>query len=250
LIISDDDPEWLINTLVQTVSLLPHLTKLDFRTSDAIDYEPRFPFGIFVNLSELSVECGHHQHVSFFVPEMATAIANSPQLKRLEVYYTGFPPEGDPLPTLCDLFAKISTKNPLRLEHLSIGFMDATVDQATLPHLTHLTSFGFQVLEGNLHIAQSVWTSLLVHNIKLSDVEIGEIITEETMLYLSSFSGLKRLVVDAVEASSNETMKHLENILFTVVLPKHVDSLRTLEIFDFTLVENILSVLFSLTMSG
>jgi hypothetical protein len=224
------DPDWLINSLMQTVACLPRLTKLEVR-----DYicEVRIPLGHFANLSKLSVSSIPFNHVAFFISQMSTVIANSPQLKSLDVMTKGSSFNNaplEPLLTLNDLFAKTSTKTPLCLEHLSLNFMDATVNQETLPHLMHLSSFWFQAPHGGHSVAQSVWTSFLVHNIKLSDVEISGIITEETMLYLSSFSGLKRLVVGAVVVHPDVIMKNLENMLFTAVLPKHVNSLQTLKI--------------------
>jgi hypothetical protein len=158
---------------------------------------------------------------------MATAIGNCPQLRSLEVFYVG----SGPLPTLSNLFAKIPTNNPLRLEHLSMTFIDATIDQITLPHLTNLTSFKFRVKDEDASIAQSVWTSFMVNNIKLSDVEIGGSIIEEAIAYLSSFSGLKRLAVP-----QGITTRNLENTFFAEVLPNHVNSLEILDVWKVNII--------------
>jgi hypothetical protein len=101
--------------------------------------------------------------------------------------------------------------------------IDATVDQVVLPHLMYLTSFQSVVLRvEDIPIVQSIWTSLLVNNVKLSEVVIRGFITKETMLFLLSFSGLKRLAVEyAVQGN-------LDNMFFAEVLPKHVSSLQTL----------------------
>jgi hypothetical protein len=102
--------------------------------------------------------------------------------------------------------------------------MDATVNQEMLPHLTQLTSFQFRI---HLHsVARSVWASFLVNNIKLTDMTIEGIVTEETMLYLSSFSGLKKL--DLVVIVSEK----FKNMFFAEVLPKHVNSLQVLRLGD------------------
>jgi hypothetical protein len=223
-----DDPEWLINSLLQTVSRLPHLTELDIDTYG--DSQQHYiPLGLFSNLTKLSVECGPDDNASYFISQMSTVIANSPQLQSLDVSYIR---STYPQPTLSELFAKVSTNDPLYLEHLSVGYIDATVDEVALPHLTQLTSFQFRLDEENFAIARRVWSSLRVNDIKLSDVEFEGSITEETMQYLSSFSGLKRLVVGVVVALSDETMEDLKNMFFTAVLPKHVNSLETLDIVD------------------
>jgi hypothetical protein len=159
---------------------------------------------------------------------MATAIGNCPQLRSLYVCYEGTSRGGVPLVTLRHLFAKIPTNNPLRLEHLSMKIIDATIDQFTLPHLTNLISFGSNIREDSF-TARSIWTSFMVNHIELSDVVIEGIITEEAMAYLSSFSGLKRLTV-----YPSATTRNLEAMLFAEVLPNHVNSLQELKIWDFT----------------
>jgi hypothetical protein len=170
--------------------------------------------------------------LSFFISEMATIIANNPQLRYLDVTYLGSSRYGITV-TLRDLFSKLSAKNPLRLEQLYTSNIDAAVDQVTLPHLTQLTSFRFNIYEGVPFITRSVWTSLLVNNVTLSDVTIGNVITKETMLHLSSFTGLKRLDVIPFTAPPDMTLESLENMFFTEVLPKHVNSLEVLMIaFD------------------
>jgi hypothetical protein len=196
------------------VASLPKLAELDIRWNGCGAF---LPVGLFSNLSKLSVSYGEYR-LSSFISQMATVIGNSPRLRFLHVsHYSHEVP-----PTLGDLFAKVSTKNPLCLEHLSTVKIDVTVNQLTLPHLTHLTSFDFQVVEGVL--AARVWTSFLAHNIKLSDVVIRDTVTKEAILYLSSFSGLKKLAVLCFVEES------LKSTLLAEVLPKHVNSLRTLEI--------------------
>jgi hypothetical protein len=137
-----------------------------------------------------------------------------------------------PLPTLKGLFAKLSTTNPLRLEQLCLRFIDATVDQVTLPHLTNLTSFRSQLRYRDLSIARNVWTSLLVNSIQLSDVTIGSTIAEEMLIYLSSFSGLKRLIVQSLISPPKVTREYLKNKMLSEVIPKHANSLQVLEIYD------------------
>jgi hypothetical protein len=204
---------------MQSVSRLPRLTEL--RVAMYTPCKVRIPFGLFGNLSKLSFKCGSSRYITSILSEIATAIANSPQLRSLEmIYYCS----KDVTPILNGLFAKLSTENPLRLERLCIRNMDTAVDQMTLPHLTQLTSFHFR--HDDASIVRSVWNSFLVHNVKLTDVEIECTLTEEMVMYLSSFSGLKRLVL--IEVESN--LKGLGDVFFAEVLPKHVTSLQTLEI--------------------
>jgi hypothetical protein len=224
---TDHEPEWLVNEVTQAVARLPKLTELTVRTS--VRFKPRVPLGLFSNLSKLTIRT--FEGVSF-ISRMATVIANSSQLRCLDVIY-GNLFHRTPLPTLSELFENLSSENPLRLEKLYISGIDATVDQVTLPHLTRLTSFRLGIRQGYHSVVQSVWTSLIVNHVKLSDVTIDNIITKETMLYLSSFSGLKRLVVEYVIAPPDTTLEDLKNMFFAEVLPKHVNSLQTLEIhFD------------------
>jgi hypothetical protein len=188
----------------------------------------RIPLRHFVNLSDLTVSYGQNGNASSFISQISTVIARSPQLRNLRVDYEG---RGSSLPTLRGLFAKLTTNNLLPLEHLGIDFMDAIVDQITLPHLRHLTSFHFQIDDDHAFVAPRVWSSFQSNGIKLTDVSIEGIITEETMLYLSSFSGLKSLILEDVEASEVIGEK-LKNMLLSEVLPKHANSLETLKIMS------------------
>jgi hypothetical protein len=200
---------------MHAVARLPQLTELDVSWGQCYVC---IPVSLFLNLSKLSVSCGWGANISF-IPQMATAIANSPHLRSLHARYFDYMARA----TLSDLFAEVSTKNPLCLEHLSIEVIDATVTQVTLPHLRHLTSFEFDSIDEDL--SRRVWTSFRFNNIRLSDVVIRGFIIKEAMLYLSSFSGLKRLIVGGA-------IGRLENILFVDVLPKHVNSLRMLDLQD------------------
>jgi hypothetical protein len=200
---------------LQTVSCLPQLTELDLW----VECNAPIPLSLFTNLSNFSVR---GEFAPLVISEIAAVVANSPQLRSLEVHYLD---NSSTLPTLSALFAKIPTTNALCLKHLAVCSIDATVDQVALPHLTRLTSFTFQV--NNPDIAQSVWTSFRINNVKLTDVNIGGIITEETMVYLSSFSGLSKLIVDFGKTLVVERVKKM---FFEMVLPKHVQSLQTLRI--------------------
>jgi hypothetical protein len=208
---------------MQDVARLPQLTELLLWISDA--YETFVPLGLFSNLSKLSVEWDVNKDRSSFISEMATVIANSPRLRFLDVTYG----RDAPNLTLSDLFAELPSNSLLCLEQLHISDIDATVDQVTLPHLMHLTTFHFYVSTRNLSVAQSVWNSLRVNNVKLLDVTVGTI-TRETMLYLSSFSGLKSLVMRSVVTPPEPTLENIKDILFSEVLSKHANSLQTLEI--------------------
>jgi hypothetical protein len=221
-VLSEHDPDWLINSLMQAVSQLPQLTKLDVSTAwgrgDAC-----FPLGLFANLTTILVHIV--RNIPSFVSEMSTVLANSPQLKSLTVSFM----ETHEF-TLGCLFAKIPTKNPpICLEHLSICNMDVTLDEVVLPHLRQLTSFRFT--GHRLQAAHRVWTSFLVHNVKLLRVFIDEIRTEEMINYLSSFSGLKSLVVIDISVDATSSEGYLKDMLLSTILPKHVNSLQTLAIF-------------------
>jgi hypothetical protein len=230
---------WPADEVLQAVARLPQLTELNV-TALGVGYA-HFPYGLFANLSILTVQCrsGRNESSSFFISQLATAIANSPQLKRLDVIresHYGI------LPTLSHLFAKLSDKNPLRLERLYLMAIDATVDKVVLPHLTYLTSFqSILHLLRDIPIVQSIWTSLLVNNVKLSEVTISGTVTDETMLFLSSFSGLKRLAVQST------TRGNFENMFFAEVLPKHVSSLQSLEISNWVKILSFLCATSSLT---
>jgi hypothetical protein len=223
-VIDEDVPRWLIDSLMQAVARLPRLTELQVETDG--DYHPRIPFGLFANLSKLTVECDDTD-VPFFTSQVATAIANSPQLRSLRVSYLYSPSNDGPPPALSGLFAKLSTQNPLCIEHLYINDINATMDQVTLPHLMHLTSFHFQDRTLDHSVAQSVWTSFLANNIKLSHVKTNVGMTEEMLLYLSSWSGLKKFDLDDTEEAEVE---NLSDRLFEEVIPKHINSLQSLRI--------------------
>jgi hypothetical protein len=75
---SNHDLGWLVNSLIQAVSRLPHLTEIDIMT---VDCTTRVPLGLFANLSKLSFWRCSHEDTAFLIPQMASAIANNPQLK-------------------------------------------------------------------------------------------------------------------------------------------------------------------------
>jgi hypothetical protein len=206
---------------MEEVARLPKMTEVDFNW---VICDGPIPIGLFSNLSKLPVLCCDNGYLSSFILQWATIISNSPHLRFLAMCY---PADLDP-PTLSDLFAKVSTKNPLCLEHLSIGYMDATVNQVILPHLTHLASFDLELEGEDLPIAQSTWNSLLVNNFKLSVVAIRGHMTKEAILFLSSFSGLKRIIVEYF----GEGEESVKSMFFSEVLPKHVNTLRMLELTD------------------
>jgi hypothetical protein len=214
---NDNGSRWLLDSLTQAAIRLPQLTEVVVEPRGL--WQTRVPFGLFANLSNLSVTCHSYENVQFNISQTVTAITNSPQLRSLSVNISGL----FLVPISGSIFARLPADNPLRLEHLDIGNMDATVDRVMLPHLKHLTSFRFKTID--VVVAQNVWTSFRINDIKLSDVVIEGIITEETMTYLASFSGLKKLAVHADAHPDN-----VKNMLFADVLPKHVDSLQMLEI--------------------
>jgi hypothetical protein len=221
--VSDYAPDWLNDSLMQAVSRLPQLTELHIESRKV-----HIPYGLFRNLSILSAESYSYEDPTSLLSEIATAVENSPELRSLGVVHPSH--TFDPL-VLNEIFAKLSTENPLNLECLYICGMNATVDQVALPHLMHLTSFHFKHWEDSISTAKSVWTSFRVNNIKLTEVAIRSTITEEAMLYLSSFSGLKRLVLNGTQPDQDSV---IHNTLFLEVLPKHVNSLETLEILGCT----------------
>jgi hypothetical protein len=138
---------------------------------------------------------------------------------------------GLPLPILSALFAKLSPDNPLHLTHLRVESANATLDKTMLPHLTQLTSFHLEVRDGDVSAVRSIWTSFLASGIKLTEVVLEGIVTEEATQYLSSYSGLTRLNVERIHVPLGVSKEHLRNIFFMEVLPKHVDSLQDLWIF-------------------
>jgi hypothetical protein len=122
-------------------SRLPHLAEATVVASFASRIS--VPLGLFSNLSKLTVASGMDECSSNFIRELATAITNSPRLKTLDMTYWGSSSSRFSLPSLSDLFVGLSPENPLHLERLRIRFIDATVNQVTLPHLAKLTSFEF-----------------------------------------------------------------------------------------------------------
>jgi hypothetical protein len=228
------EPARLIDSLAKSVASLPRLTDLSIHASSVTMCNALIPLGLFSNLSKLSVQYGRYRIASFFISQMSTVIANSPRLTFLDVTYEGPSSHGVAIPKLSDLFSKLSANNPLYLEQLHLTSVDATLDQVTLPHLTMLTSFAFDVFDEDVFIVQTVWNSFLVNNIKLSDVGICREVSMETMLYLLSLSGLKSLRVGIMYPPPDMTGEDLENMLFEEVLPKHANSLEVLKLlFDY-----------------
>jgi hypothetical protein len=104
-VISDDDPGSLIDSLMKAIASLPQLTNLNVETLTA-----RIPLGLVANLSKLTIQYGDNENTPFFTSQVATVIANSPHLKKLDVTNWVLLP---PLPTLRELFAKLTPQNHL-----------------------------------------------------------------------------------------------------------------------------------------
>jgi hypothetical protein len=217
-------PKWLINALAQAVSRLPRL--IEVQLCGCYPHSVHFPLGLFSNLTRLCVSYID----TYTFSQMAVAIENSPQLRDLEWISTTNALH-NPLPPLSRLFANISAENPLHLDRLVVESVEATLDRVILPHLMWLTSIRVHCISSVL--AQRVWPSFRANPIKVADVEVSGFVTEDAMLYLSSFSGLKRLQVYlGLYDIDDERHLGIRKLLLEEVLPKHVNSLESLTVRD------------------
>jgi hypothetical protein len=222
---NDDPPNWLVNALAQAVARLPRLIEVRLRGSFSLITPFKFPLGLFSNLTTLHV--AHNDNFTF--SQMAIAIANSPQLRVLEWISRGCLTL-DP-PTLSALFSNLSAENPLHLDRLYVRNGDVTLDRVILPHLTRLTSI--KVYCTSERLAQNMWSSFRANPIKVPNVEISGFVTEDTMQYLSSFSGLKQLhIYFGVDIVEDEGLRRIREMLLEEVLQKHVNALESLTVVD------------------
>jgi hypothetical protein len=100
-----------------------------------------------------------------------------------------------------------------------------------LPHLTRLTSI--KVYCTSERLAQNMWSSFRANPIKVPNVEISGFVTEDTMQYLSSFSGLKQLhIYFGVDIVEDEGLRRIREMLLEEVLQKHVNALESLTVVD------------------
>jgi hypothetical protein len=201
------NPRWLVDSLMPAITSLPKLIEFDIVMS--FSSEIHIPSGL-LKLRIIGIGGDFRDMVS-------AAILNSPGLRTLELYL----PHDNSLGTI---FSSVSLETPLCLEHLRVN-INATLDQRTLPHLACLNSFEFAA--ENEDISQETWRTFLVHKIKLSRVAINGFVTKETMLYLSSFSGLRQLKFGL---PWNVDRTELEHMFYEEVLPKHSGSLEELDL--------------------
>lgn len=160
----------------------------------------------------------------------------SPQLLHLELDSGQFWGD-DRVPTLHDLFGKVSPGTALRLKHLSLSWWRWRLDSITLPHLKCLTSLELNspvIFRGGeddySHDVSEIWHTFRIEGIHLSDLGTSAM-DEELLQYLGSYSGLRRLKLTSATGRTEKLSNNLADQFYKSVLPRHSQSLTNIEIY-------------------
>ena len=224
----DREPRWLADSVIQTVASLPSLS--EFTINYSYRSEQYTSLHHLKNLTKLTVRSRCDNFREKIVPGIAQAIANSPDLKVLDVDSGQWGNEG--VTTLHDLFSDV--ESPLKLQHLGLARIGVGLDASILRHLQSLTSLewmstAFMKDDNYANSTEEVWHTLGTEGIKLSRLETN-LMSDGLLQYLSSYQGLRDLRLQRVSGNDDNDSDRLANIFFQEVLPRHANSLEIFHI--------------------
>ncbi|KAL0574930.1 hypothetical protein V5O48_007031 [Marasmius crinis-equi] len=110
-----------------------------------------------------------------------------------------------------------------RLRHLHLEEWNFTVTPTVLPHLRHLRSLELPYGFFGDKLYDTIWPPFQGHAIHLTQITVN-VIDSQFLDYMESFSGLEVLVIKCY------TENELASRLYEVSLPKHRDTLHTIEL--------------------
>lgn len=251
--IGPNDPEWAKISVMDSLASLPYLTTL--RLSLGGGSAESLKLESLSNMRKITIsgQCSDYRHD--ILAGLSTLISNSPDLDFLDVSYKMIRGSGNTeYPSLLDLFSQTSPETPLTLSHLSLSGYCIRLDAETTPHLRSLQSLSLHnVVDGRSFrfqdttdedvlaelVAQmarccssvdDVWNTLKEERIYLKEI-VTDSVNEALLDYLASYSGLKKLQLKCTtRGDSSVSSDKLALQFYAEVLPKHADSLQSLDI--------------------
>ncbi|KAJ7282524.1 hypothetical protein C8J57DRAFT_1172538 [Mycena rebaudengoi] len=246
-----DDPDWARDAVLESISSFPVLEELELH-------------GIAFDLDSSTLNQIHGLRKLSIAPTwtvspwphlmsaFAQVVAQSPDLTHLQI--TGGPESFNSSarftprsPSLTDIFWKLSAARPLRLTDLRLEGCGLRLDATTLPHLRsllRLSLYGNPLIyrdpddseDDTLLVAttdercstlRDIWTTLKAEAIYLTHIST-DTVDDSLLTYLTSYSGLKHLMLPYVGSDSEGESNRLAEIFYENVLPRHTQSLRKL----------------------
>ncbi|KAF8886388.1 hypothetical protein BD779DRAFT_1801058 [Infundibulicybe gibba] len=221
---------WTRAVISDFLASLPALHTLHLTFSGII----KFDLSRISNLTKLVVH-------GYPTTSIAEIIGNNPGLTHLELESPNYSEIEDNTPTLHELLGKVPHSHPLQLQHLRTSGYCIRLDHETLPHLRLLKSlevdfvvhipdnereyYGGKLIEKSDRYASSpgkIWKAVGREGLAIEAVET--IVDDNVLDYLTSTSGIKKLVLSEVDGIA------LSHRFFDYVLPRHCSTLVSLSI--------------------
>jgi hypothetical protein len=213
----------IAGSLAQRLSELPQLIDLNVNGHSATFFPD---LGAFTGLQRLRIA-----GIGGEYDGLDTLIANNPGLLHLDIE-ARIPIDGNggTLLHFPDIFALISSPQVIRLRSLGLSWFAIRGGSDITPHLQSLESLRLRgVLQWGTTPESSpmvygIWNPLGKSGASLRHIEVDRV-DHGLLDYLTSSSGLETLRITSV---SESTDRNLAYRLFTSVLPRHANSLRSL----------------------
>ena len=222
-----NDPLWLEESIWKAIGLFPNLRHL--KIDGTFLKQPLGNFESLNALESINIFGELFQHKGALFLSLSKLYASSLNLNSItiknsdeyELYGTQ---------SLQQLLSSSPRENPAhRLRYLAVSDVPIRLDEVSLSHLTHLTSFNLSSLpEGSLSSSpDDIWVAFKRSNIRLEELEVGiNAVADSIIDYLSSFSGLKKLRL-FIPNFDNQTFSDASAVKFwSESLQNHVDTIR------------------------
>ena len=227
----DREPEWLANSIIETIASLPLLTEFTIKYSYRSEAYPSLH--LLKNLTKLSVHGRSDDFRGKIVTGVAQAIAGSPNIKHLDFDSDAWWGRGREH-SLHDLFSNVSVDSTLKLQNLGLAGIRVGLDARTIRHLRSLTSLQWMrnvVIQDNNYVnsTEGLWHTLKTERIQLAELKTDQM-SDDLLQYLSSYEGLRDLRLDRISGKDDDDSNRLADTFFQEVLPRHRGSLEILHI--------------------
>ncbi|KAF8166071.1 hypothetical protein K438DRAFT_2025199 [Mycena galopus ATCC 62051] len=214
-----EESKWTTQTVHSFLGSLP-LDDFRLTADEASLNDFDCSFDRLIGLQKLTLSSSNAMTLKRISQSLSHTIRNSPEISYLSLESTS---SGSPfLYNIADLFHGLS--QPLRLTELRLSQCNMRLDRGTIPYLHSLQSlwlFGED---------STTWDCLRKEGIHLTELRT-DIVADELIEYLSSYSGLEMLVIRAGWREEAEESNRLADRFFGSGLPPHAHSLTTLSCY-------------------
>jgi hypothetical protein len=219
-------PPTINTTIVQCLSGLPGLVDLEIESRYGI-FPCLIPFKRLRRLWVLGIGGGYDG--------LSTIVSNCPDLSELNVGGQ-IPVLANPIPPLPDIFTLVPSGRTMNIQSLGLSWFQIRVGPDILRHLRSLESFRLyhHMATSNrsrepLYDITAIWRSFRDSGVTLRHLDV-DYVDGALLDYLSSARSLKSLRIAVSYPRGGEFPADIAYRFFTLVLPRHAQSLKTLSI--------------------